>query len=72
MKNNIPEIITGLMKEHGIETQKEMAERLEIDPGALSRMLRMSPSDLVSVHILGKLLSEFGLTPNDVLLEVES
>ena len=68
VKNRIPETIRQLMTDYEIKTNKEMAARLEIDPGALSRMLRMEPGDLVSIHILGKLLSEFGLTPNDVLL----
>lgn len=68
MENRIAEVIEETMKNHGIEHDYEMAKRLEIDPAQFSRLKHMKPSNLVNVKILKKLYTEFGVTPNDVLL----
>ena len=47
-------IINGL-------TQKEMAERLEISPPTLSRLERQLPTPRVSVLLLFRIQSRFGI-----------
>lgn len=66
--NRLPQVLGNLKERDDVQTQKELARRLEMDEGKLSRLLRMQPSDLVSASLLNKLYQEFGLTPNDVLL----
>lgn|GEM_PF-6887373 len=69
VKNQIPDKLRALMREHQIKTQREMADKLGMDEGAFSRLLRMSPSNLVSIDLLNSLYNEFGVTPNDLLLD---
>lgn len=66
--NKLSEVLSELKDRDDVKTQKELARRLDIDEAKLSRLLRMQPSDLVSSSLLGRLYTEFGLTPNDVLL----
>lgn len=68
MVNRLTEIIEETMKKHGIDKDYVMAEKLGMDAAQFSRLKRMKPSKLVNVDVLDKLYSEFGITPNDVLL----
>lgn len=68
MVNRLTEVIEQTMKDHGIEYDYQMADKLGIDHAQFSRLKRMKPSKLVNVDILDKLYEEFGITPNDVLL----
>ena len=59
------------MKDNHIATQKRMAEILEMDEGAFSRLLRLQPSNLISIDLMAKLHETYGVTPNERLLEEE-
>ena len=71
VQNRLPSILGELKTRDDVKTQKALATLLGMDEAKLSRLLRMQPSDLVSVDLLDKLHEKFGLTPNDVLFYPE-
>jgi DNA-binding Xre family transcriptional regulator len=71
VENRLREVILEMKEKHGIKTQKELAEKVGMDEGKLSRFLRMQTSELVNTKVLQALLDNFDLTPNDVLLVPE-
>jgi len=64
--NHLPEILTKYMKNEGI-SQVELAEKLGVSDGFLSRLRRRQSADSIRLEFLDKICDLLDLTPNDIL-----
>ncbi len=59
--------VKALMAERGIQTQKDLAERMAVPPPQVSRLLSTNTPQGMTIRTLDKLCSALHCGPGDVL-----
>lgn len=70
MENKIAKTLREYIKRTGT-TQKDLAQRLGMQPAQFSRLINREPSDLVSISLINKIVEVTDLTETELLFEKE-